>query len=270
MRGRTVAAIAGMVATVLVGACTDVSTDPNAVAAIQFDNAGYPSVVVGDSLRDSLGLLLPLAAIALNNDGNPIDDAEIVYSSPDTVLRMDPGGVVFARGLNPGGTATRVFATVGSLQSQSVLLFTVPRADSIAPVAVADTAIGTPALGATISTREIVFSLFGDTVAGRPKMPVQGWLVSFQLRYRGALISPTDSSVAFSWTGQTRRLLSFVDTTDAQGRAGRKLHVQTFRAPEDTIFVVATARRRRDGSSLLRAETRIILRQGTSPSNRVP
>jgi hypothetical protein len=253
-------------------ACTDVSTDPDAVAALQFDGAGYPSVVVGDSLRDSLGFLLPLSATALNNDGDPIPDADVVYSSPDTVLEMKDGGVVFARGLNPSGAATRVFATVGSLQSQSVSLFTTVRADSIWYVVEADTANRSDLdVGATLDD-DLLFAVFGDTAAGKPKVAVQGWLVSFQLRYRGTLLSPTDTSVAYSYVrpgSNTRRTPSFIDTTDAQGRAGRRLRLQTFRGPEDTVFVIATAQRRKTGLAPLTSQMRIIVRTPTS-SSRVP
>ena len=249
-------------------ACTEVSTDPDAVAGLQFDGVGYPSIVVGDSLRDSLGLLLPLAATALNNDGDPIPDAEIVYSSPDTVLEMKGGGVVYARRLNPNGTATRVFATVGSLQSQALSLFTVPRPDSLARSVEADTAVGSPTTGATVAD-DLLFTVLADTSTEQPPVPVQGWIVTFQLRYRDALLSPTDSSIAYSWTGSARRILSFVDTTSSDGRAGRKVRIQSFRAPEDTIFLVATARPRKVGVSPLRSEIRIIVRQGAS-SSRVP
>jgi hypothetical protein len=243
-------------------ACTNVSTDPDAVAALQFDGAPYPSVVVGDSLRDSLGLVAPLVAIALNNDGDPIPDAEVVFSSPDTVLQFLEGGIVFGRLRNPTGAASRVYATVGSLQSQPASLFTVQRADSLARGVEADTT------NATIS-EELAFTLLADTTLGAPKVVVPGWLVSFKLRYRGSDLSPNDTSIAYTWTGTTRRIASFVDTTDASGRAGRRVVVRAPRVPEDTVFLVATAKRRKAGTTPLTAETRLIIRLGASAS-RIP
>jgi hypothetical protein len=245
-------------------ACTDVSTDPDAVAALQFDGAGYPSVVVGDSLRDSLGFLLPLSATALNNDGDPIPDADVVYSSPDTVLEMKAGGVVFARGLNPSGAATRVFATVGSLQSQSASLFTTIRADALAPAVEADTSNGQV-------SAELAFVLSGDTVANAPKMTVPGWLVSFRLNYRGADVSPTDTTVGYiTQIVGNRRAVSFIDTTDASGRVGRQVFIRAARQPEDTVFLIATAHRRKIGTVPLTAQIRLILRQGSASSSLVP
>ena len=259
MQRRILAGFVALVASSL--SCTDVS-DPDGIGALQFDGAPYPSVVVGDSLRDSLGIVRPLVATALSNDGNPLPNADVVFSSPDTVVQIFEDGVVYGRRLNPGGAAVRLFASVGSLQSQPASLFVVPRADSIARAVEADTTT-------TSVSEELAFSLFGDTAAIGPKVAVPGWLVSFQLKYRGVLVPPTDTTVAYSWTGTTRRILSIVDTSDASGRVGRRVAVQTPRLPEDTIFLVATARRRRPGTTPLTAETRLIIRQGAS-SNRVP
>ena len=267
MRHRVLLAV--VAAPVLGVACTQVSTDPNSVAALQFDGPPYQSIVIGDSLRDSLGTLLPLQATALNNDGNEIEGAEIVYSSPDTVLSMD-GPVVFARRRNPGDSATRVFATIGSLQSAAVRLFTVHRADNIEPVVQEDTAFAASGGAGASSPDDLAFTVLGDTAANAPKRIVQGWLVSYQLRYRDSDLSPTDSSIAYSWTGTTRRILSFVDTTDGSGRVGRKVFIRSPRLPEDTIFVVATARQRKAGTAPLTATTRLLIRQGTTTSSSVP
>ena len=241
-------------------ACTEVSTDPDAVAALQFDGAPYPSVVVGDSLRDSLGEVVPLVAIALNNDGEPIPNADVVFSSPDTVLQFLAGGIVFGRVRNPTGTASRVYATVGSLQSQPASLFTAQRADSLAYVVEADTTT-------TLTSAELEFTVLADTAVGQPKLAVPGWLVSFQLQYRGALLSPADTGIAYTYREvSNRRFLSFVDTTEASGRVSRKVFVRAPRLPEDTIFLVATAQRRKIGTTPLTAKTRLIIRLGASAS----
>jgi len=250
-------------------ACTDVSTDPNAVVGLRFDGSAYPSIVLGDSLRDSLGTLQPLSATPLNYKGEAIEGVEVLFSSPDTVLRMLENGNVFARTLKPGNTAALVFAGVGSLQSQPDDLFIVPRADSIRPAVEADTAF--IADGRAVSPEELAYTVLGDTAVNKPKMTVQSWLVSFQLRYRNAILVSTDRSVAYSCaTVGTRNVLSFVDTTDGSGRASRKVCVRAPRLPEDTIFLIATARRRKAGTLPLTAETRLILRPAPPATTRIP
>lgn len=248
-------------------ACTDVGTNPNAIVAIRFDGSAYPSIVAGDSLRDSLGTLQPLQAVGLNYKNSPVEGAPFVFSSPDTILRMFANGVVFARGRKADGNPTRVFATVQALQSQPDSLFVVPRADSIAAGKVVHTVpVSSTGTGVT-GPDSIPFFVSGDTVAGAPKVGIQAWLVSFQLRYKGTLLAPTDTSVAYTFVTTTttppRRLPSFVDSTDASGRASRQVVVQQISTglAEDTIFLVATARPRKTGAAPLRAETMILFRR---------
>jgi hypothetical protein len=248
-----------LLACLMVVACTDVGTDPNAVVAIRFEGAAYPSIVAGDSLRDSLGAIQRISATGLNYKNEPVAAAPFVFSSPDTILRMFADGVVFARGRKPDGIPTRVFATSGSLQSQPDSLLVVPRADSMKETTAVDTV---PAGGITGET-PLQFRLFGDTAAGKPKALIPSWLVSFQLRLHGVLLSPTDTSLAYTFVvANARRVPTFVDTTDATGNAGRAVFVRSISTglAEDTIFLVATARPRKTGLPPIAAETMILIR----------
>jgi hypothetical protein len=247
--------------------CTDVGTNPNAIVAVRFDGSAYPSIVAGDSLRDSLGTIQPLQAVGLNYKNEPVEGAPFVFSSPDTILRMFASGVVFARGRKADGVPARVFAAVQALQSQPDSLFVVPRADSIAAGKTVDTVpVSTEGTGVTAAD-SLPFFVRGDTVAGAPKVAVPAWLVSFQLRYKGTLLAPNDTSVAYTFvttaTTPPRRLPSFIDSTDASGRVSRQVVIQQISAglAEDTIFIVATARPRKPGAAPLRAETMILLRR---------
>jgi hypothetical protein len=252
-----------------VAACTDVSTDPNAVVAVRFDGSPYPSIVVGDSLRDSLGALQPLRATGLNYKGAPVAGAQFVFSSPDTALRLLDDGNVFGRS-RKADTPARVFATIGSLQSQPDSLFVVQRADSMAAIKDVDTVEVITGTGGSSAPSAIGVKLFGDTATGKPKAPVPGWLVSFRLRYRGTIIQSTDTSYAFMFetnSAGTVRLLRFVDTTDASGSASRRVFVRSLSpgVTEDTIIVVATMRQRKAGTVPITAETTVLLRPKANP-----
>lgn len=263
MRGRSVGAV---VAAALTVGCTEVSTNPDAVVAVRFDGSAYPSIVAGDSLRDSLGALQPVRATGLNYKGEAVAGAAFVFSSPDTVLRVFPSGNVFATRRKTDGAPARVFATIGSLQSQPDSLFVVPRADSIKAAKDVDTLRIANGEGSNFQTPN-QFAVFGDTVPGTPKMPVQGWLVSFQLLYRGALLSPTDTTRGYTFIPVTSgtnafRKPSFVDTTDASGNVSRSVAVRgiSTSAVEDTIFLIATARARQAALAPLRDTTMLIIR----------
>ena len=252
-------------------ACTDVSTDPNAVVAVRFDGSAYPSIVVGDSLRDSLGARQPIFATGLNYKGEAIDGAEFVFSSPDTNLRVLNNGMVFARSRKTDGSPARVFATTGSLQSQPDSLLIVPRADSMKAAQDVDTAYVLPTGNASTGLTLVAFSVFGDTLAGAPKAAVPGWLVSFQLRYHGVLLPPTDTSTAFTFvsvgTSDTLRKATFVDSTDASGKAERGVFVHSIPAAvtRDSIDLIATIQARKAGVAPRSDTTMILILRLTQP-----
>ena len=266
-RGRLAALVAGAALVAFV-ACTEVATDPNAVVAIRFDGSAYPSIVVGDSLRDSLGALQPVRATGLNYKSQAVEGATFVFSSPDTNLLMSNTGHVVAISRKTDATPARIFATVGALQSTPDSLFIVPRADSIKSAVDVDT-INAGTTGRATSGEELIqFTVFGDTLARAPKLAVPAWLVSFQLLYHGALLPPTDTSTAYTYvivgsgTSQSLRP-TFVDSTDASGRAGRGVAVRAIRAgaSEDTISVIATIRARKAGIAAKSDTTLLVLRR---------
>ena len=259
-------------ALVLGAACTEVTTDPNTIVAVRFDGSAYPSIVADDSLRDSLGALQPLRATGLNYKGDPIEGAGFVFTSPDTVLRVYETGDVFATRRKTDATPARVFATAGKLQSVPDSLFIVQRADSIKAVKQVDTALFTPDVGAATAENSPSFQVFGDTAAGKPKAPVNMWLVSLQLRYKGTTIATSDTSFAFTFERvgsgtNTVRVQKIVDTTDASGVAGHRVFVRTLSAAEDSIYLIATMRQRKENTQPIRDSTLVIIRPAPPPSS---
>ena len=254
----------GVLAAVLAIACTEVSTDPNAVVAVQFDGSAYPSIVAADSLRDSLGALQPLRATGLNFKGDVVNGAQFVFSSPDTVLRVFETGNVFATRRKTDTSPARVFATAGTLQSVPDSLYIVQRADSLKSTKQADTILFDPAQGGGTSPDPTTpFGVFGDTAAGKPKAAVPFWLVSFQLRYHGTTIQPTDTSFAYTFevnAAKTARVRTYVDTTDPTGVASRRVFVRTLSVPEDTVVLIATIHRRKANTAPIRDSTFIVIR----------
>jgi hypothetical protein len=258
---------------ILVGAaCTEVSTDPNAVVAVRFDGSPYPSIVALDSLRDSLGKLQPLIATGLNYKGDAVVGAKFAFSSSDTNVRVFDDGNVYAIRRKTDGIPAKVYATAAALQSVPDSLFIVQRADSIKAMKQVDTALFTPGVGAATATGSPTFQVFGDTAAGKPKAPVPGWLLSLQLRYKGTTIAPADTGFAFTFEvagGGTNaiRVQRIVDTTDASGTAGHRVFVRNLSAAEDSIYLIATIRQRKANTLPIRDSTLIIIRQAPPTSS---
>src|ERR1700694_4153727 len=97
-------------------ACTDVSGGSSSVLSIQFDSLAAPSVVVGDTLRDTTGAVARPVVHAFNFKGEEIIPAPVYFLSPDSGITVDSAtGIVVADSLR--STPARIIATVGTLQA---------------------------------------------------------------------------------------------------------------------------------------------------------
>jgi hypothetical protein len=225
-----------------VGSCTQISTNPSVVTALEFDSLPYPAVVTGDTLRDSLGKAAPLHAIAFNGAGGVIANPSLTYLALDSGLTIGPTGLVTAQ-LRNG--SVRVIASSPGLQSAVETLVVARRPDSVfATSSVVDTlryvlpdnsaANVSPALTLQLATRDTAGGIAGT----------QGWLVSYQVLFHGRALAITDTSVASLWNASGRAGL--LDTTTAGGTTSRKLRVRPAGLPTaaESVTVVATVRYR--------------------------
>jgi len=82
-----------MSACVVAAACADIGTNPSVPASIEATPLAFPSIAVGDSLRDTLGVAYPVRAVVRNIQGDVIEDAPIRYlyvqAARDTALEVD-------------------------------------------------------------------------------------------------------------------------------------------------------------------------------------
>ena len=225
------------------GSCTDVSTSPTKAVAIEFGSLPYPSVVTGDTLRDSLGRVAPLHALAFNSAGALIVNPAITYIALDTGLTIDPTGIVTAQIRNG---LVRVVASANGLQSVSNTIAVSRRPDNVIATRVTDTTLAytIPDSAATNVTALLgVRVVTNDTSGGITG--TQGWLVSYQVLLHGQPLSPSDTTLASLWGEGTT--ITAVDTTAADGTAGRRLRVRSLLlvpTKPDTFIVKATVRYR--------------------------
>src|SRR6266566_4499204 len=113
------AALAVFLAAVSIGgavACTDISGSSTSVLSIQFDTLPSPSVVVGDTLRDTTGAVIRPVVHAFNFKGEEILPTPVFFLSPDSGVTVDSiTGIVVGDSLR--STPARIIATVGRLQA---------------------------------------------------------------------------------------------------------------------------------------------------------
>jgi len=91
-------ALAATVAALAAGACVAIETAPGGVQSVRFE-ASPPSVVVGDSLRDSAGVVTVLRALAFDENDRLVATAPVRFAyvpTPDStgVVRADSALVV--------------------------------------------------------------------------------------------------------------------------------------------------------------------------------
>ena len=229
-------------------ASADVSGSSTSVLSIQFDSLAAPSVVVGDTLRDTTGAVIVPVVHAFNFDGDEITPVTVRFQSPDSGVVVDSiTGIIFGDSLR--STPARIVATVGSLQAIQKVDLTL-RPDLVAAVHDRDS---------------LSYSLLDTTVNVSPRLAVK-------LTHG---VAPDDSVVksyivSFAIVSQSNPKLgelindagkpSVVDTTDTNGVAGRtiRLHPVFLTAAVDSIIVNATAKYR--GTEVSGSPVRIVLK----------
>ncbi|HJR64011.1 MAG TPA: hypothetical protein VJ803_09925 [Gemmatimonadaceae bacterium] len=223
-------------------ACTEITADPTVPFAIEVDPPASPSVVIGDSLRDTLGNSVPLTVRVLNSKHEVIPDAAVTFISFDTanVLTLDPqtGAIV---GLSTGEAG--IVASADGLQSERVAVRVTPMPDVLTGV---DAAVDT--IEFVLGTETLLplrVRLEADTNAALttdPLAPVPSYLVRY------GIVSPPElanTDVTTLHLVDDSRRPSTVDTTNTLGDAGRQLMFPALISPPipDSVVVHVTARR---------------------------
>ncbi len=229
-------------------ACGDVSGSSTSVLSIQFDSLASPSVVVGDTLRDTTGAVILPVVHAFNFNGEEITPVTVRFQSPDSGVVVDSiTGIIFGDSLR--STPARIVATVGSLQAIQRVDLTL-RPDLIAAANGRDS-LSYSLLDTTLNVSPQLTIKLTHGVAPNDSV-VKRYIVSF------AIVSQSNPSLGELVNDAGKP--SVVDTTDTNGVAGRaiRLHPLSLTATIDSIIVNATARYR--GTEVSGSPVRLVLK----------
>jgi hypothetical protein len=207
-------------------ACFELSGPRSGLSAISPISVGWPSVVVGDALRDSTGDTAALHVDAFDGDGAPLADAEVRFIALDTGLTVRPDGVVI--GINLRQTPARVVAQVlhgdEILQTPEINIDVVPRPDSVAPSN--DTTFREDTVPLTdpapITSDPLTVTVLSKGVGTAAAVAVKSWIVRYEIIAEPAGVDGQRTAL-FSGAGKARVSL---DTTDASGVASRTIVLQ--------------------------------------------
>ena len=231
-------------------ACTDVSGSSTSVLSIQFDTLAAPSVVVGDTLRDTTGAVIHPVVHAFNFKGDEIVPAPVYFLSPDSGVTVDSAtGIVVGDSLR--STPARIVAVVGNLQAIQRVNVTL-RPDTLFGLNAFDSLFYSLADTTRDITQNPLTVKLSHGVAPTDSA-VSSYIVSF------AIISQPDPQL--SELVNDGGVPSTVDTTDASGIAGRKIRLHPLHLSSgtqvDSIVVNATARYR--GAPVAGSPVRLVL-----------
>jgi hypothetical protein len=215
--------------------CTDIiSGSSTGVLSIQFDSLAAPSVVVGDTLRDTTGAVARPVVHVFNFKGTEIIPAPVYFLSPDSGITVDSAtGIVVADSLR--STPARIIATVGTLQA----------------IQKVDVTLSPDLIQAVNGLDSLQYSPIDSTLNVSPQLQVK-------LTHG---VAPNDSAVksyivSFAIVAQSNPQLgqlvndagqaSVVAATDVSGIAGRRirLHPLFLTSAVDSIVVNATTKYR--------------------------
>lgn len=258
--GRRLALAATLAVSALVAACSDVPTDPTLVFSLSVDSAPSPSVVAGDSLRDTNGVVKPLTGQAYNLQGKLLSNVLVRFTSltPSQLTINTSNIAIGARGAD---SVARLVAGAQSLQSLPFLLPVVLRpdsilhadSDSISSIALSLTSLDTTSAPLTIVLRHIPDSLGGDSVT-------RTYIVHYQIIYPASAAkgtgTPSDTTL-FAYLVDASGNPSRTDTTNVNGLGTRSIFLAGAKVSptaNDSIVTVATAMYRKTpvGNSPLR------------------
>ncbi|MGQ0713502.1 MAG: hypothetical protein ACT4PJ_07195 [Gemmatimonadaceae bacterium] len=202
-------------------ACTEVGTDPAVPIAIEIDAPLMPAIALDDTLRDTLGLVAPIVARALNSRNEVIRDAPITFvalRNDSSIIEVDAetGTVVGTR----LGDAD-VVAQVAGLQSVRLPIRVTRPPDTVIAVSpLVDSVLY--AIGDDTARALTVEVVQRANVDGRDTLlAVQFWRARYTITSPADLEANTDTTRVYMANGVNR--LSRVDTTDASGQASRRI-----------------------------------------------
>jgi hypothetical protein len=216
-----VAAIVGI-------ACVDMSA-PKGATSISVLQLPSPSVIHGDSMRDSLGVVKPITVIAYDGAGLPIIDAiaQIFVTDTTKFAHLTPTAILVGDSV---GTA-RLTGQVGGLQTPGVGVPVTYRPERIFPGPKPDTLrpnLGTDSAG-SFATRAVTVN-----VRSIQDSASEGIIVRFKLTYVPRNKSGTTSPAVY--LGGNQNVPQSRDTTAANGSATINVVVNAYFLDPNVVF----------------------------------
>ncbi len=248
MRRRKIGLLVATVVTT--AACIDLSMDPDEIVAIELSDFPWPSIVAGDTLRDASGAIAPIVARLFDGDGDVVD-GPVEFLVQRSGVRVVGGDRLVADDTTTGTVG--IIASTAGLQSVVRQIEIVPaprelRADGV----VTPLRWVVPDDPASNTSQPLTVRVLAGADTG-----VRAWIVTFELEAAGRRIMETDTTQVYL-VNETNRP-SYVDTTDATGRASRRVRLRIAPGFVPPDSAVVTIRASYKGQPLAGSPVRLVL-----------
>lgn len=224
-------------ASLTAASCIDLTTDPDEIVAIEFADLPWPSVVAGDTLRDASGAVAPMVARLFDGDGD-IVSGPVEFLPQQASVRVVNGDQLVADDTATGKVG--IIASIPGIQSAARQIEIVPAPDSItADAVIVPLEWIVPDDVNQNSSQPLGVRVLSN--ATTTPSPVRSWIVTFTLEAGGRQIPESDTTQVFLIGDNGRP--SYVDTTDAAGKASRRvrLRVAPGLVPPDSAIITMRA-----------------------------
>jgi hypothetical protein len=212
--------------------CTEVPAPEGGVASISNIRRPSPGLVVGDTMRDSTGVVAPLQVISFGLDDAPLDP----QPTPSFVVLDTTAHIVAGRLIGDRVGTVRVVGVVGSLQT---------RPDTIPITLSPDTLVPSDSV-----VHRKSYALAGDTVVNSAELgafvqhllPTVSGVQAVVVKY--TIVKAPQGKSSPTAVLMTNNRASDRDTSDASGKVSRVARLrlnalESFRT--DTVMVNAAA-----------------------------
>jgi hypothetical protein len=241
MSKRALGPVAALAAAWVAVACLDISSPVTGISAITSVLLPTPSVVVNDSLRDTLGVATPLKVYAFAPNGDTVRDVTVRFFAIDSTQKLhvdSTTGYAWGDSLSP---LAKVVARVtpangkGVIQTLQVPLPVVP---TPAGATKADTLIDFPLDVTTVDTLAsgVLSPSLDVKVVGTADTTIQSYVVSYQIIRMPTKIAGEQTVRILDRTGND----STIAITSSSGVASRQLRVRLKAIPDVLRFPPAT------------------------------
>ena len=236
-----------LVGAAILAACTEIPSGADDLLSFEFSPLPSTAVVVGDTLRDSTGLVTPIKVIGFSYNGDTIAAPQVTFRAVDAGIRVDSvTGVVVGDSVRTGA---RILAVLKGFEG-TVTLGVAYRPDSAIAVNARDS-ISYP----LADTAGIVSAAMGLKLIHR--LPtVDTAVVTYPVSFR--IVSGTAGLARL--VNDNGSISSTADTTDVTGTATRKLRIDPTKLSSlvDSVIVEAVAKYR--GTNVKGSPVRLVLK----------